>query len=111
MAADSIRVSNVCDHVQSDQHAHTLLLKKQRAKSTRLPPSTYVPIAQAFTTLPNEERGKLRVNFDISHFVVTEKLPPIKYLQICELQSHHGVEIGTLYINENAGQELHCDTV
>ena len=68
-AADSIRVSN---HVQSDQHTHTMLLKKQHAKSTRQPPSTYVPITQAFTTLSNEERGKLRVNFDISHFVVRE---------------------------------------
>ena len=87
-----------------------MLLKKQRAKSARLPPSTYVPIAQAFTTLSNEERGKLRVNFDISHFVVTEKLPFIKYLQICELESHHGVDLGTLYINENA-QEIHCNTV
>ena len=88
-----------------------MLLKKQRAKSTRLFPSIYVPIAQAFTTLSNEERGKLRVNFDIAHFVVTEKLPFIKYLQICELESHHGVDLGTLYINENAGQEIHCDTV
>ena len=107
MATDSIRVVNVCDHVQSDQHVHTMVLKKQRAKYARLPPSTYVPIAQAFTTLLNEERGKLQVNFDISHF----KFPFIKYLQICELESHHGVDLGTLYINENAGQEIHCDTV
>ena len=85
-SADSIRVSNVRDRVQSDQHAHTMLLKKQRAKSARLPPSTYVLIAKAFTTLSNEERVKLRVNFGISHYVVTEKLPFIKYLYICELE-------------------------
>ena len=31
---------NVCDHVQSDQHAHAmLLLKKQHAKFAGLPPS------------------------------------------------------------------------
>ena len=66
VGADSVRVSNIRDHVQSDQHAHAmLLLMKQRAKSAGLPPSTYAPIAQAFTTLSNEERGKLRLKFDI----------------------------------------------
>ena len=39
VGADSVRVSNVRDHVQSDQHAHAMmLLKKQRAKSAGLPP-------------------------------------------------------------------------
>ena len=75
MSADLFRVSNVRDHVQSNQHTHMMLLKKQRAKSAELPPSTYVPIAQAFTTLSNKERGKLQVKLDIVHFVATEKLP------------------------------------
>ena len=107
VGADSVRVSNVRDHVQSNQHAHAMmLLKKQRAKSAGLSPSTYAPIAQAFTALSNEERGKLRFKFDITHFVATEKLPFIKYPQICELESHHGVNLGTSYINETAGKEM-----
>ena len=107
VGADSVRVSNIHDHAKSGQHAHAMmLLKKQHAKSAGLPPSTYAPIAKAFTTLSNEERGKLRVKFDIAHFVATEKLPFIKYLQICELESHHGVNLGTSYINENAGKEM-----
>ena len=94
VGADSVRVSNVCDHVKSDQHAHAMmLLKKQHAKSAGLRPSAYAPIAQVFITLSNEERGKMRVKFDIAHFVVTKKLPFIKYPQICELQSHHGVNL------------------
>ena len=76
IGADSVRVSNVCDHVQSDQHAHArMLLKKQHAKSAGLPPSSYAPIAQAFNRLSDDERGKLRFKFDNAHFVVTEKLP------------------------------------
>ena len=41
-----------------------------------------------------------------STFVAIEKLPFIKYPQICELESHHGVNLGTSYINENAGKEM-----
>ena len=37
--------------------------------------------------------------------MVTEKLPFVKYPQICELESHHGVNLGTSYINETAGKE------
>ena len=52
VGADSARVSNVRDHVQSDQHAHAMmLLKKQCVRSAGLPPSSYVPIAQAFNRL------------------------------------------------------------
>jgi len=41
VGANSVRLSNVCDHVQSDQHAHAmLLLKKQHTKFAGLPPST-----------------------------------------------------------------------
>lgn len=55
-----VRVNNICDHVQSDQHAHAMMvLKKQHVKSAGLPPSTYATITQTFTTLSNQERGKL----------------------------------------------------
>ena len=107
VGANSVRVSNVRDHVQSDQHAHAMmLLKKQRAKSAGLPPSSYAPLAQAFNRLSGDERGKLRFKFDIAHFVAIEKLPFIKYPQICELESHHGVNLGTSYTNEYAGREM-----
>ena len=48
----------------------------------------------------------MRVKFDIALFVATEKQPFIKYPQNCELESHHGVNLGTSYMNENAGKEL-----
>ena len=102
-----MRVSNVRDHAQNDQHTHAMsLLKKHRAKSAGLGPSSYAPIAQAFNKLSDEEREKLRCKFDIAHFVATENLPLTKYPKICELEAHHGVHLGTSYINENAGKEM-----
>lgn len=107
IGADSVRLSNVCDHAQSDQHAHAmLLLKKQHAKSAGLPPSSYDPIAQALNKLSDDERVKLQLKFDIAHFVATQKLPFTMYPQICELEVHHGVSLGTSYINETAGKEM-----
>ena len=107
VGADSVRVSNVCDHAQNDQHTHAMsLLKKHRAESAGLGPSSYAPIAQAFNKLSDEEREKLRCKFDIAHFVATENLPFAKYPKICELEAHHGVHLGTSYINENAGKEM-----
>ena len=107
VGADSLRVSNVRDHAQNDQHTHAMsLLKKQRAESAGLGPSSYAPIAQAFNKLSDEERDKLRVKFEIAHFVATENLPFTKYPKICELEAHHGVHLGTSYINENAGKEM-----
>ena len=58
--ADSVRISNVCDHVRNDQHTHAMsLLKEQRTLSADLGPSSYAPIAQAFAKPSDEEREKL----------------------------------------------------
>ena len=59
--ADLVRTSNVRYHAHNDQHTHAMsLLKKQRALSTDLVPSSYAPIAQAFARPSDEEREKLR---------------------------------------------------
>ena len=45
VGANLVSLSNVCDHVQSDQHAHAMLrLRKQHTKFAGLPPSTYSAI-------------------------------------------------------------------
>ena len=101
--------SDVRDHTQNDQHTHAMsLLKKQHAESAKLGPSSYALITQAFNKLSDEEREreKLRHKYDIAHFVATENLPFTKYPKICELDAHHGVHLGTSYINENAGKEM-----
>ena len=73
MGADSVRISNVRDHARNDQHTHVMsLLKKQRALSAGLGPSSYAPITQAFAKPSDEEREKLRAKFDITYFVGVE---------------------------------------
>ena len=90
-----MRISNVRDHTKSDQHSHAMeLLKKQHLQSAGLGPSTYAPIAQSFSTLSDDERKRLQVKFDIAYFVATEN-PFTMYPKICELETRHGVNIGT----------------
>ena len=70
IGADSAWVSSVRDHTQNNQHLHAmLLLKKRSAEATGLDPLSSPPIAKAFNNLANEEREKLRVKFNIAHFV------------------------------------------
>ena len=79
-----------------------LLLKKRRAESSGLGPASYAPIANAFNTLPEDERERLKVKFDIAYFAAMEKLSFTKYPKICELEAHHGVHVGTSYCTNNA---------
>ena len=107
VGADSVRVSNVRDHAQNNQHLHAMsLLKKRSAEAAGLDPLSSTPIAKAFNNLADEEREKLRVKFDIAHFVESENLPFTKYSQICALEAHHGVEVGNSYTNETVGKEM-----
>ena len=53
--------------------------------------------------LSEEHKDRLRRKFDIAYFVAKNKLAFSKYPSICELETRHGVDIGTAYINENAG--------
>ncbi len=82
------------------------LLKQQRSQSAGLGPSSYAPIAQAFSKLSDDEKDKLRVKFDIAYFLATENLPYTKYPKLCELETRHGVHVGTSYVNKNAGKEF-----
>ena len=105
VGAESVRASNVRDHAQNDQHAQSMiLLKKDKAKAVGLGPASYPPIARALNKLPDDEKQRLRFKFDIAHFVATERLSYLKYPQICELERHHGVDLGTSYNNESAGK-------
>lgn len=105
LGADSIRSSNIQDHVRSDQHAHAmLLLRKSQAQSKGLDASSYAPIAKALNQMSEGDRKTLRVKFDIAHFVATQHLAFVNYPALCQLESKHGVEIGTAYRNENAGK-------
>ena len=54
--------------------------------------------------LSEGNKDHLKKKFDIAYFVTNHKLAFNKYTAICNLESHHGVNIGTSYVNENAGK-------
>ena len=105
--ADSVRTTNVLDHAKSDQHVHAMnLLRREKAQAQGASIATYAPIAKSLSSLPEDERKKLRAKFDIAYFVATEQLAFLKYPTICELESRHGVNLGSSYLHENAGKEF-----
>ena len=57
--------------------------------------------------MSEKERERLRIKFNIAYFVATQNLPLSKYSRICELESHHGVCVGSsYYTNVNSGKEM-----
>jgi hypothetical protein len=82
------------------------LLRKRNAEAAGLDSLSSTPIAKAFNNLADEQREKIRVKFDIAHFVATANLPYTKYPKVCALEAHHGVEFGNSYTNETAGKEM-----
>ena len=105
--ADSVRTSNVRDHAHNDQHTHAMsLLKKQRAEASGLGLASYAPITKAFNTLPEDERDRLKVKFDIAYFIATEKLAFTKYPKMCNLEARHGVRVGASYRNDMASKDF-----
>jgi len=54
--------------------------------------------------LSEDSKDRLRKQFDIAYFIVNNKLAFSKYTAICKLEACHGVDLGTSYVNENAGK-------
>jgi len=56
------------------------------------------------TKLSEGNRDHLRKQFSIAYYAANHKLSYSKYTAICNLELHHGVDIGSSYVNENAGK-------
>ena len=83
-----------------------MLWKKQQATARGLGPSAYAPIARLLSEISEDTMAKLRVKFDLAHFVATEKIAFSKYPALCKLEAHHGVNVGIEYNNEHAAKEF-----
>ena len=60
-----MRTTNVRDHAKSDQHAHAMdLHRRELARLKGLGATSYYPIVQALSTLPEDDKKKLRPKFD-----------------------------------------------
>lgn len=44
----------------------------------------------------------LRVKFDISHSIASQKIAFTHYPVLCKLEAKHGVNVGISYVNEKA---------
>ena len=105
VGAESLRTSNIRDHGKNNQYVLAMsLLEKEHATSHGEGPSTYAPIVQALTRLPESEKARLKRKFDIAYLVATESMSFLKCPVICELEKKHGLDIGVSYTNERSGR-------
>jgi len=105
VGADSVRTNNVRDHARSDQHRHAMSLHYKESGSTaKVSEPSSSDVCTMLQRRSERDQDRLRKQFDIAYFVATHKLAFSKYKAICNLESSHGVDIGTSYVNENAGK-------
>ena len=69
------------------------ILKKEAAKGQGASATSYAPIA---SRISDSERENLRRKFEIAYFIATEQLSFQKYSKICELETRHGVTLGSV---------------
>ena len=86
----------MCDQTNMERAMN--FLKREQAAATTALITSYTPIVQALSTISEGEREQLQRKPDTAYFLAREK-----YLQLCELEAHHGVSIGNSYTNEIAG--------
>lgn len=54
--------------------------------------------------LSEDIKARLRKQFDKAYFVVNNMFAFSKYTAICKLEAHHGIDIGSSYVDENSGK-------
>ena len=92
------RKSNVLDHVACDQHKAAMShLRTAQAKASSKPVTSYAPIARALLMVHEPERARMRRKFDVCYLIVKEGIAFEKFLSMCELEAHQGVDLGHAY--------------
>ena len=101
--AEFLRTSNIRNHAKADQHTHEMtLLKREHTRKSGSNSISYAPIPRALNRICDAEKDQVRHKFDITYFMAIGKVLFRKYPQLCELEVHHGVAIGSTYTNEIA---------
>lgn len=108
VGAESIRTSNIRDHARSDQHLYAMALhcKEPSGSVANAGGPSSSTVYTMLQRLSEDNKDRLRKKFDIAYFVANNKLAFSKYTAICKLEARHGVDIGTSYVNENAGKNF-----
>lgn len=106
--AGRCRTSNIRDHTRSDQHLYAMALhcKEPSGSVANAGGPSSSTVYTMLQRLSEDNKDRLRKKFDIAYFVANNKLAFSKYTAICKLEARHGVDIGTSYVNENAGKNF-----
>ena len=92
------RTSNVLDHAASDQHKAAMTRRyADQAKADNRPITSYAPIARGLLTLEDSVKATMKLKFDICYLIAREGMAFEKYPPLYELQTRHGVNLGSAY--------------
>ena len=95
----NLRASAMKDHGKTDMHQMAMrLYNKYHAEDV----TDYAPIAKALCTLDEKSKLTLLRKFEIAYFICKENLAFTKMSPLCELQTKHGIELGSGYKNNQA---------
>ena len=76
------------------------LLRREAAAATEQSLTSNPSRVVALTSLPEDKMLRLRHKFDIAYWLAVEKISFQKFLINCDLETQHGVNIGTTYTTE-----------
>lgn len=94
----NLKASNLIDHAKSDQHKAAMRrLAVDNAKAANQSVATYAPIARSFLRLEESVKTKMKLKFDICYLMAKEGMAFEKYPSLHQLESRHGVSIGSNY--------------
>jgi len=78
----------------------------QRELGTGQSLTSTAPIIVALTSLSEDEKVRLRHKFNIAYWLAVKKISFKKFPSICDLETRHGVSIGTTYTTETAAKSF-----
>ena len=95
----NLRTSNMFDHASSEQHKAAMQrLRVNNAKASNQSIVTYAPIAKSLLNMEASVKAKMKYKFDICYLMAKESIAFEKFPALHELQSCHGISIGSTYI-------------
>lgn len=101
------RSSNIVDHAQSEQHKAAMLkLRRDQAKSSNKSITSYSPIARSLLGMDDAVKDRMRKKFDICYVMAKERMAFRKYPALHDLESRHGVDLGTAYKTKDSARSF-----
>ena len=101
----NLRTSNMFDHASSEQHKAAMQrLRVNNAKVSNQSIVTYAPIAKSLLNMEASVKAKMKYKFDICYLMAKEGIAFEKFPALHELQSRHGISIGSTYVTPQSAK-------